>query len=153
MKPSVLIPIVFNSFPCILSWSLWSQSFALTILLAQILSRSPISSMFFFFFLSHSVVSNSLWPHGLYSSWNSLGQNTGMGSFSLLQGIFPTQGLNPGFPHCKSLPAKPEGVTTKYICSARILWIHVINYLAYISTQVNNWVPKVLHSSTQNLSW
>ena len=32
--------------------------------------------------------------------WNSLGQNTGVGSLSLLQGIFPTQGLNPGLPHC-----------------------------------------------------
>ena len=44
---------------------------------------------------SHSVMSDSLRPHGLYSPWNSLGQNTGMGSLSLLQRIFPTQGLNP----------------------------------------------------------
>ena len=29
------------------------------------------------------------------------GQNTGVGSFSLLQGIFPTQGSNPGLPHCR----------------------------------------------------
>ena len=42
----------------------------------------------------HSVISNSLWPHELYSPWNSPGQNTGVGSLSLLQGIFPTQGLN-----------------------------------------------------------
>ena len=35
------------------------------------------------------------------SCWNYLGQNTGVGSFSLLQGIFPTQGSNPGLPHCK----------------------------------------------------
>ena len=49
---------------------------------------------------SHSVVSESLWPHGIYSPWNSPGQNTGMGSLSLLQGIFPTQGSNSGFPHC-----------------------------------------------------
>ena len=48
---------------------------------------------------SHSVVSDSLWPHGLYSPWNCLGQNTGVGSLSLLQGIFPTQGSNPGLPH------------------------------------------------------
>ena len=41
---------------------------------------------------SHSVVSNSLRPHGLYSPWNSPGQNTGVGSLSLLRGIFPTQG-------------------------------------------------------------
>ena len=50
---------------------------------------------------SHSVVSDSLWPHGLYSPWNSPGQNTGVGSLSLLQGIFPTQRWNPGLPHCK----------------------------------------------------
>ena len=41
---------------------------------------------------SHSVMSNSLQPHGLDSPWISLGQNTGVGSLSLLQGIFPTQG-------------------------------------------------------------
>ena len=29
------------------------------------------------------------------------GQDTGVGSLSLLQGIFPTQGSNPGLPHCK----------------------------------------------------
>ena len=46
-------------------------------------------------------MSNSLWPHGLYSPWNSPGQNTGGGSCSLLQGIFPTQGSNPGLPHCR----------------------------------------------------
>ena len=49
---------------------------------------------------SRSVMSDSLWPHGLYSTWNSPGQNTGVGSLSLLQEIFPTQGLNPGLPHC-----------------------------------------------------
>ena len=39
----------------------------------------------------------------IYSSWNSPGQNTGVGSLSLLQGIFPTQGLNPGLPHCRQI--------------------------------------------------
>ena len=34
---------------------------------------------------SHSVVSDSLQPHGLYSPWNSPGQNTGVGSLSLLR--------------------------------------------------------------------
>ena len=50
---------------------------------------------------SRSFVSDSLQPHGQYSSWNSLGQNTGVSSISLLQGIFPTQGSNPGLPHCR----------------------------------------------------
>ena len=39
-------------------------------------------------------VSNSLWPHGL---------NTRVGSRSFLQGIFPTQGSNPGLPHCRQI--------------------------------------------------
>ena len=52
---------------------------------------------------SRSVVSDSLWPHGLYSPWNSPGQNTGVGSLSLLQRIFPTQGSNPGLPHCRQI--------------------------------------------------
>ena len=47
------------------------------------------------------VMANSLWPHGLYSPWSSPGQNTGVGGPSLLQGIFPIQGLNWGLPHCR----------------------------------------------------
>ena len=50
---------------------------------------------------SHSVVSDSPRPHGLYSPWNSPGQNIGVGNLSLLQRIFPTLGLNPGLPHCR----------------------------------------------------
>ena len=50
-----------------------------------------------------SVKSDSLQPHRLYSPWNSPGQNTGVGSLSLLQEIFPTQGSNPGLPHCKRI--------------------------------------------------
>jgi len=46
---------------------------------------------------SRSAVFDSLRPHS--SSWNSPSQNTGEGSLSLLQGIFLTQGLNPGLPH------------------------------------------------------
>ena len=43
----------------------------------------------------------TLQPHGLCSPWNSPGWNTGVGSLSLLQGIFPTQGSNPGLLHSK----------------------------------------------------
>ena len=49
-----------------------------------------------------SVISDSLWPHGLYHPWNSPGQNTGVGSLSLLQGIFPFQESNPGL-HCRQI--------------------------------------------------
>ena len=52
---------------------------------------------------SRSVVSDSLQPHGLYSPWNSPGQNTGVGYLFLLQRIFPTQGSNPGLLHCRQI--------------------------------------------------
>ena len=50
---------------------------------------------------SRSVMSDSLWPHGLYTPWNFAGQNTGVGSLSLLQGIFPAQRSNPGLPNSR----------------------------------------------------
>ena len=56
--------------------------------------------------VSCSVVSNSLWPHGLrpvrlLCPWNSPGKNTGVGCHSLLQEIFLTQGSNPCLLHCR----------------------------------------------------
>ena len=55
--------------------------------------------------LSHSVVSDSLWPHGLQPArllcpWDYPGNNSGVGCPALFQGIFPTQGANPGLLHC-----------------------------------------------------
>ena len=52
---------------------------------------------------SRLVVSNFLWPHGLYSPWNSPDQNTGVDSLSLFQGIFPTQGSNADLLHCRRI--------------------------------------------------
>ena len=48
-------------------------------------------------------MSDSLRPPGLYSPWSFPGQNTGVGSLSLLQGMFPTQGSNPGLLHCRRI--------------------------------------------------
>ena len=58
--------------------------------------------------VSHTVVSNSFRPHGLLPTrllcpWNSPGKNTGVGRCALLQGIFPTQGLNSGLSHCRQI--------------------------------------------------
>ena len=50
---------------------------------------------------SRSVCPTLCDPMDYYSPWNSPDQDTGVGSCSLLQGIFPTQGSNPGFPHCR----------------------------------------------------
>ena len=52
---------------------------------------------------SCSLVSDSLQPKGLYSPRNPPGQNTGVGSLSLLQGITPTQRLIPGLPHYRRI--------------------------------------------------
>ena len=63
---------------------------------------------------SCSVVSYSLQLHGLCSPWNSPGQNTGVGSCSPIQGIFPAQRANPGLPRCRWIllsaesPGKPK---------------------------------------------
>ena len=65
---------------------------------------------------SHAAITDSLRPHGLQPSrllcpWNSPGKNTGVGSHSLLPGIFLTQGWEPRSPAFKadSLPSEPAG--------------------------------------------
>ena len=60
---------------------------------------------------SRSVMSDSLWPHRLYSPWNSPGQNTGVGCCSLLQGNLPNPGIEPRSPalQADSLPAESPG--------------------------------------------
>ena len=55
-----------------------------------------------------SLSMSDLWPHGWYSTWNSLGHNTGVGSLSLLQGIFATQGSNPGLLHSRQSLYQPR---------------------------------------------
>ena len=78
---------------------------------------------------SPSVMSNSLRPHGLYSPWNSPGQNTRVGILSLLQGIFPTQGLNPGLLHCRwilyQLCYEGSHITVKYSYSISKIFTNV----------------------------
>ena len=58
--------------------------------------------------VSHSAVSDSLRPRGLqparlFCPWDAPGKNNEVGCHSLLQGIFLTQGLNPGLPHCRQI--------------------------------------------------
>jgi len=86
---------------------------------------------------SRSVVSNSLQLHGLYSPWNSLGQNTGVGSLSLLQGIFSIQGFHPGLPHWRwvlyqlSHKGSPR----------RLEWVAYPFFQQILPTQKLNWGP------------
>ena len=50
-----------------------------------------------------SIMSDSLWPHELYSPRNSPGQKIEVKSHSLLPGIFPTQRSNPSLQHCRQI--------------------------------------------------
>ena len=60
--------------------------------------------------VSHSVVSDSLQPHGLYSPGNSPGQNTEVGSLFPSPGDLPNPGIEPRSPTllADSLPAEPQ---------------------------------------------
>ena len=69
---------------------------------------------------SCSVVSDSLQPHGLYSPWNSPRQNTGGGSLSLLQAIFPTQGSNSGLLHCRRILYQLSHQGSRSFCTALV---------------------------------
>ena len=62
-------------------------------------TQSCLNLFFFFFFF----MSDSLGSPGVYCLWNSPGQNTGVGSLSLLHGIFPTQESNQGLLHCRRI--------------------------------------------------
>ena len=58
--------------------------------------------------VSHSVMPNSLWPHGLHPTgllcpWDFPGKDTRVDCHFLLQGIFPPQGLNLGLLYCRQI--------------------------------------------------
>ena len=96
---------------------------------------------------SRSVVSYSLKPHGLYCPWKSPSQNTGVGSLSLLQGIFPTQELNLGLLYCwwilyqLELPGKPSIV----YCATASVSIHLYRLLGCFH------VPAIVNSAAMNI--
>ena len=78
---------------------------------------------------SFLVVSDSLQPYGL-QSWNSPGKSTGVGFHTFWQGIFPTQRLNPGLPHCRQILylLNHQGSLKKYptdvqISSQRVIYL------------------------------
>ena len=75
----------------------------------------------------------TLLPHELYSPQNSPGQKTGVGSLSLLRGIFPTQGWNPGLPQPQGKPI------TKLTCP---LWQRVPNKLLHGIFKIHCWSYK-----------
>ena len=93
------------------------------------------------------VMSDSLWHNRLYSPWNFPGQNTGIVSLSLLQGILPTQRLNPGLPHCRWILYQ-----LRHQGSSRIL-----EWIAYpfsrVSSQPRDWTQVSYISGRFFTSW
>ena len=101
-----------------------------------------------------------------YSPWNSPGQNTGVGSLSLIQGIFPTQGSNPGLPHCrralhqlsyKGSPRILEWVVYPFSSRSWVSWIArgfftswVIREALLPRTTLFNWL---INLAALSLSW
>ena len=75
------------------------SDYSLYTILSKKLSLDLLSAAYEWKSESHSAVSDSLWLHGLHFP----GQNTGVGSHSPLQRIFPTQGPNPDLPHCRQI--------------------------------------------------
>ena len=64
----------------------------------------------------------ALWTlaHQVSLPWDSAGKNTGMGCHALLQGIFPTQGLNPCLLHCRktlfTLEPPAKAIASLFVC-------------------------------------
>ena len=100
-------------------------------------------------------MSNSLRPHGLQSPWNSPGQNTGVGSLSLLQGIFPTQGLNPGLPHLGQIlyqlshKGSPDYTGTLYNSGNFSINLKLLKILNFLSCK--NRISKVYFNFLKNM--
>ena len=89
-----------------------------------------------------SVMSDSLWPHGLkpirlLHPWESPGKNTGVGSLFLLQGIFPTQGSNPGLLRCRQI-GKSICLYTEYFYCPKNPLCSIYSSLP-IQTPRNHW--------------
>ena len=66
---------------------------------------------------------NRIYPWNKPSPWNSPGQNTGVGSLSLLQQVFPTQGSNPGLPNSRWIPYQlnHKGSLTNRIIESKLI--------------------------------
>ena len=96
-------------------------------------------------------MSDCLWRHRLCSPWNSPGQNTGVGRFSLPQGISPTQGSNPGLPYCRWIlyQLSPKGNLralewVTYSFSSGSSWPRSQTGVSYIASRFfTNWTIKV----------
>ena len=98
---------------------------------------------------SFLVVSNSLWPLGLYSPWNSPGQNTGVGSLSLLQRIFPTQESNWCLLHCRQILYQLSYQRSPYI----VVQFSSVQSLSHVRLFATPWTAARQASLSITNSW
>ena len=95
-----------------------------------------------------SVMANSLQPHGLYTPWNSPGQNTGVGSLSLLQGIFPTQESNQVLLHCRRILHQ---LNYKVSTFGKVIFHKVLNCFSCVRLLATPWT--VVHQSPLSMEF
>ena len=91
------------------------------------------------------VMSDSLWSQGLHSPWNSPGQNTGVGSVSILQGIFPNQGSNPGLLHCRQILYQLSHKGSPYICISTYKYTNYLHTNIHTHTHLYVYTPTHIH--------
>ena len=68
-------------------------------------------------------------PTRLLCPWDSPGKNSAVGCHALLQGIFPTQGLNPGLLHCRRILYRLSHQGSPLMFGAYILRIIISSWL------------------------
>ena len=90
--------------------------------------------------VSCSVVSSSLGPHELLCPWNSPGKNFGEGGHSLLQGLFPTQGLNPSLLHGRHVLYHLSHQGNPCILTHKLSFS--IMYFAHSSFHLHSYLPR-----------
>ena len=79
--------------------------------------------------VSHILQPHWLWPARFLCPWNSPGKNTGVGSCSLLQGIFQTQGSDPGLQHCRWI----------LYCLSQQGSPRILEWVAYLFSRGTSW--------------
>ena len=114
-------------------------------------------------------MSFAFWPGGLQPArllcpWDSPGKNTGVGRHAFLQGIFPTQGSNPGLLHCKRIlyclshqgsPICPNNMplSSNDISSNRILYCSVISATLFhilVFREITFFPPVIIQTKKKN---
>ena len=93
-----------------------------------------------------ALATHGLWPARLLCPWDSPGKNTGVGCHFLLQGIFPTQGLNLGLLQCRKILywLSYQGSLTN-VCKHLCFFQHICYICAYVLSRFSRvWLFETL---------